>query len=572
MNKEITQKELSLSLTLVLSLNLSANLLGLYRYSYDAYTHIFFASHYMRDWVNLWEPRWYGGFPITSYPPLTHQLTALLGFLIGAEASYQIMCTASAVMLVFALYKASAIFIDRSETKYVAVAASLLPSIYLTLYVYGQLPTILAASISFLAAYAFHNFLSSGRRKDLAYTAILSVLVASSHHFTFVFFFPILLTLAFLMAVTKREVSFKAVSKRLLTAFVVSAFLILLIMEPFFESLMKTPLQAEIPHGSRGNIFTDFSHSLLFFWGVHGFTIALIPVGFLIATRRLELTPLFATFIFLFVMGLGAVTPIPKLILGRLWYVLTYDRFAIWASFLYAFFLGIMLKDAGQIIEKYYSAKDSADFIKIDRTKLRAGLIIGLAASSIFTISLDGFLTPPPIPDPVLEEVASFLEENGDYRYITFGFGQSIMKLSAICSSETVDGGYNSARRLPIFVSSGVERVDNAKFFPNSTNFLSSLLNQSADLGIKWAIVADGFYTPILQDHEYELVNATLDSNPLIDILTRDDVKMKEIQSKDSFNLYQIIVWGFGPISALTAALALYVKGFFKNDEKAKHT
>ena len=47
-----------------------------YRLSYDAFTHMFFADHYARDWFSLWETRWYTGFNVVSYPPLVHQLIA----------------------------------------------------------------------------------------------------------------------------------------------------------------------------------------------------------------------------------------------------------------------------------------------------------------------------------------------------------------------------------------------------------------------------------------------------------------------------------------------------------------
>ena len=45
---------------------------------YDAPIHMFFGDHYARSWFSLWDPRWYNGFNIASYPPLTHQLLALL--------------------------------------------------------------------------------------------------------------------------------------------------------------------------------------------------------------------------------------------------------------------------------------------------------------------------------------------------------------------------------------------------------------------------------------------------------------------------------------------------------------
>ena len=45
-----------------LGLNLPLVLSGLQFYSFDAYTHLFFADHYRRWWFDLFEPRWFGGF------------------------------------------------------------------------------------------------------------------------------------------------------------------------------------------------------------------------------------------------------------------------------------------------------------------------------------------------------------------------------------------------------------------------------------------------------------------------------------------------------------------------------
>lgn len=116
------------------------------------------------------------------------------------------MCIISAVLLVLSLYKTSSIFIDKNEAKYVAIVASLLPSIYLTIYVYGQLPTIFSSAFSLLTAYAFYNYLTNGKKKDLAYTALLSALTALSHNFTFLFFPPILLLLTLIMSCIKHKV------------------------------------------------------------------------------------------------------------------------------------------------------------------------------------------------------------------------------------------------------------------------------------------------------------------------------------------------------------------------------
>ena len=53
--------------------------------SYDANTHMFFASHYAQHWFNPWNEKWFGGFSQTTYPPLTHQWIALFSHIMGIE-------------------------------------------------------------------------------------------------------------------------------------------------------------------------------------------------------------------------------------------------------------------------------------------------------------------------------------------------------------------------------------------------------------------------------------------------------------------------------------------------------
>jgi hypothetical protein len=68
--------------------NLGLSLSGFYNWNYDGWAHLFFSSHYMNSWFNTWEPGWFGGFSVTAYPPLVHQLLALLAFIVGLEHAY----------------------------------------------------------------------------------------------------------------------------------------------------------------------------------------------------------------------------------------------------------------------------------------------------------------------------------------------------------------------------------------------------------------------------------------------------------------------------------------------------
>ncbi|MCD6458858.1 MAG: hypothetical protein J7K82_08450, partial [Thermoproteales archaeon] len=121
-------KKLAPAAILSLSLNGLMALIGTYKYSYDAYTHIFFADHYRRSWFSLWEPRWYRGFLITTYPPLTHQLLALISFAVGIETSFPVMILITGLLLAIGAYRLSGAFIDDKYRKYVALIVASYPS------------------------------------------------------------------------------------------------------------------------------------------------------------------------------------------------------------------------------------------------------------------------------------------------------------------------------------------------------------------------------------------------------------------------------------------------------------
>ena len=60
--------------------------------TYDAIIHIFFGSHYAQSWFDPWEPRWYAGFTVFSYPPLGHQLIGALSWILDLRAAFVASC------------------------------------------------------------------------------------------------------------------------------------------------------------------------------------------------------------------------------------------------------------------------------------------------------------------------------------------------------------------------------------------------------------------------------------------------------------------------------------------------
>jgi hypothetical protein len=85
---------------------------GLFRDSWDAATHIFFADHYRRSWFSLWDPRWFGGFSVSSYPPLTHQLLAVVSLPFGYDAAFGLLLLTTLVLFPVAVWRFAQLFVS----------------------------------------------------------------------------------------------------------------------------------------------------------------------------------------------------------------------------------------------------------------------------------------------------------------------------------------------------------------------------------------------------------------------------------------------------------------------------
>src|SRR5947209_4452112 len=117
---------------------------GLYRYSYDAATHEFFADHYTRAPFALWDPRWFTGFSVASYPPLVHQLIAILASLIGYDGAFGTVLLATLLALPIAVWCFARLFVSSRAAGAAAIVAVFVPAATLTADAFGQLPTPVA--------------------------------------------------------------------------------------------------------------------------------------------------------------------------------------------------------------------------------------------------------------------------------------------------------------------------------------------------------------------------------------------------------------------------------------------
>lgn len=131
-----------------------------YERTHDSYTHMFFADHYRRSWFNTWEPKWYGGFRVTCYPPLAQSI-ALLSFIVDLETAYLLVTLILMLMLPEAVYNFSKVFVTGKEAGYSALLGVFLPSVIQNVYVFGQLPLLYSLIATLFLCSSFHKYLTT---------------------------------------------------------------------------------------------------------------------------------------------------------------------------------------------------------------------------------------------------------------------------------------------------------------------------------------------------------------------------------------------------------------------------
>lgn len=468
-----------------------------YRLSYDAYTHMFFADHYRLDWWSLWDPRWYSGFSVISYPPLVHQLIALIGKVTGVDAGYAIVFWVVLIAYPLAIYAFSRIFIAPKPAEYAALGAAILPSIYLAAYTFGQLPTLTGTLLALFCAAALAEFLKTGRRLSGALAVMLAATMMGAHHATLLFL-PWLVFAIGLHLLLTRQVSWQIGSLRMAGFGILAVIAGLLVIWPFWHWGQQQAMQTPIDHATRHNYFSDPLAAFLFFWSVYGPLVAIIPWALWKMLDR-KFFPLAMSFGVLFLLGLGGTTPLPRWLFGAGWAWLTYDRFAFWATLCLLPFLGMILTQ----LEGKNNVNGPPKW-NLVRAYISCHRFLFAAFASLAGVSILVSLYPTLLPtQPKLvdmQPIVNYLAQ-GDrshWRYLTFGFGDQFAYLNRLTQSTTIDGSYHTARKLPELRTSGLASIDSAYWLPNGLDALGLVLKSIGKYGVRWGFVDNPKYIPVL--------------------------------------------------------------------------
>ncbi len=590
--------------TLSLLLNIPLVFLGLHRSSFDIYNHIFFADHYRQRWFDLIEPRWFGGFSVASYPPLVHQLIALISVpfsilidvvvetlpasraslpsvsrYLGEEIGYVIVLLFVLALMPVAVERFAKIFVPSRAARVASWLSLALPSLYLTAYSFGQLPTLTASAALMWAMGKGWDYVRGGRRRDLFSAVLWAGVTASAHHAVLLFaliaggamamkvYAPHLTGLAEFNAcrIVNRPVRCYPVSRLMIWAAASAAFAAVVNYPFILWSRSYTP-QPPIDHASRHNLFTDWIAFYYFFVPMYGAFLFVLPMmiirfyqkggivipsearnlsdslrdsssrGTLLGmTKRSRHLPLFLASLLLFTLGLGGTTPLPSLLFGSNWEWLTYDRFSFWCGLTLLPFAGLLFVKTSKVFKTFE--------------------VLSLVVFCLFAAFSSVIIHAQP-QEYDLETIARFLNQQSD-RYLTFGFGDQTAKLATLTDAGTIDGSYFTARTMPELRQSGIGSLDGALWNPKGVGAIRPFLDHAHEWGVRWVFTAHIEYTVAMLDADWELMGKIAPG--VLMWKNRNDVKTDWASpaAQASPDPVASIWWGVAPLTTLAAALIL---------------
>jgi hypothetical protein len=469
--------------------NLGLCLTNYYDWNFDSWAHMFFASHYTNSWFDTWEPRWYGGFSVTSYPPLVTQLIAGLGYIFGLEYAYVIVSLIAMALVPIAVYLFCLNFLSHKNATWAGLLAVFLPSIYITNYMWGQLPFLLATISTLFMGYFLGRFLEEGRFVKGLIAALLMGITAASHHMAFICFVPVIAIVTVLTHLILAKRNFKTISLRTLVFASLSLPFVVFPVFLFWRFLLTSSVQTEIFHITRTNLFSDGLVFLQWVVAPYFLLILILPLIPLAAVKHRHLIPLVILVVVFFILGLGGSTPLPRLIFGDWWKWLTYERFTLWASVLLIPLAVSLVKDLPAL------KKVSETLQKI----LLAGIILAMCVASLYFGSEPLRKTFSPSPPAVNVEVLSELLESSNWD------GAETITFTA--TNPDLLSDYDSATFTvkSLNVNEGLLRVQTVPAIP--TKILLDDIPQG-DWGVDWIKIQPGTYSLSFSDvYNYQMPN-----------------------------------------------------------------
>ncbi len=553
--------------------------------TYDAYVHIFFGSHYAAGWFETWNYKWYTGFTMTSYPPLVHQVIAILSKVVGLKLAFLMWAMVAVGLFIRGVFHFSQLWVTPIAAGYACLLATLSSSYLEAVHIFGQLPSISGMALLLNACPELYRWIRFNRWSYYITGVSLIACLTAAHHVTTIFgmvFFiaPVLGVAVLDICIDERsgienvrvmdfvKKVLRLSPKAILIGLTVITITVVMIFPYWYWSKTDPITQVSIPHGSRASFIEDPGLGMVFFLIPWGIMLFFLPGIFhkIFQKRNLFLGLSFAL---LFLLGTGGTTPLPKLILGaNAFNILTLDRFTFWGSI-------IALPFFGQFMWSLAEGRLAAWVKWHLGAAIHMVTVLFIVVMMLFVAGLIiNFSNMKPTQPTSIEmtPIASFLDRDGHdrWRFMTLGFGDQMAWLSANTSALSVDGNYHSARRLPELTTRPVERIENSKYLgEEGLEALRDFLSLPEKYNLKYIFSNDKFYEPLLYFYGWKKLKPLENG---IDLWERQDVPpLPTILPKKDIPDIQRIMWGTLPIGSLLTAILLNTSLWFVRREDRKN-
>jgi hypothetical protein len=520
-------------------------LLQLPAMSYDAFTHMFFASHYAGHWFNPWNAKWFAGFSQTTYPPLAHQLIALFSYIFGLTMSYMFVQMVAILLLAVGVLRYARLWVDEQAASYAAVGSIFLGSLAMLAYQAGQINTILGAAVTLNAVPYFYRWLRNATFGNFVKATLLTVCATAVHHLTLITIALFAAPIVWLALVDRdaddADASVAGVISRAFAFATLAAIGIAVVLLPFWIAFFKNPVtQLPIPHPSRDNYLLNLRTGLNFWVIPYGALALVVPFMFIRGTRNLRLTPLFIGWWITTLIGLGGTTPFAKLLFGRMFYVFTYERFTFLSTIMVLPIAGLL---AAELINRYGRKALVPVFT--------AAVLTG--AFGVAWVKFNPIFDTPFKTNPIVQFLNR--DDHSKFRYLTLGFGSLFSKVSIEAKAGTVDGDYNSARLLPEMTAYGAGKLDNAKYYGVAgMESLRAMLKHANQYGLKYIFLRDRYYEPLLAFAGWR--PAETYDNGGVQLWVKDDVPpAQKMDFGEPPPAWQGLMWGLLPMTVAVLSI-----------------
>jgi hypothetical protein len=554
---KIIMKDLIKLLPLFPSLLFALYLVLLDFTTFDYYFHINIAKHYKENWFSLINQKLSAGLDLSGYPPLIHQIIALLSFIFPLKASYYITLITFWVLI---SYFVTSFFLDylkvRNKFWLVYLFVFFSTGILVTIFVFGQITTIAGLTFGFISLYYFNKFLMANHFKNVALASISLSLSAFSHHFSF-----LLATIFYLFIFTFK---WKSLLRRLkgLTLFLICSFILVSII--YYSSISKAFTnslipQKEIPHWSRH----PFTSSINFdrWLALYGLPIFMLlsPIFFLLSKTKncRQFLEIYLVAMFFFVIGLGETTPFPKIFFA-LGHWLTYERFSLMSSIIFTVLFVLFIPDIQ--LEVSYK-KQKINLLPI----IFLTIFISLNIYWLFQTHVQFFGEPIGFQSTVRKNVTNYVlnflnNVSEDYRYQTFGYGRPIGEIYLYSKLPTIDTDYFTGRTIDWIRNSGIDEIDQTR----DKNFLEIFMNHTKEYSVKYIFTFDEFYHDFLKKQNWKIIESkNFDSTKVI--IWENPEKVEKIKTKNEEITVKNYLWGVVPLLTLLSFLILNLKYYLKD-------